>query len=665
MGFLAPAFLLGLGLLALPVWLHLLKRHKSTPQHFSSLMFFERSLSSSVRQRRLDFLLLLALRLALLALVVAAFARPFLRGGTAAGPARRLLVIALDESASMGAGRRMEMAREQALDVLGHRAPADPAQVLGFGSRVRLLTGATTDAGLLRSAVVGVRAGGARSSLGDLAAALRNLARTASAPLEVHLFSDLQRSSMPPNFQDLRLSAGTKLVLHRVASADEANWTVESVDAPKRVVEPKQARVEAVIAGFHTPEARKSVALLVNGRVGSRQDVTVPASGRARVAFTGLDVPYGFSRCGVAVEGSDALEADDQALFAVERADAEKILYVSGPGSMAGLLYVRTALDAATHGLFTLEPRDASSMGPLMGTPPAAILLADPGMLPAAAEKSIVEYVRAGGGVLVTVGTDTAARGRVPVASLTVRGSRYEPRGGERFLNVAEVDSSHPVLEKAGRWDDVRFYQAFDVDAGGTRVLAKLNDGTPLLLEKRLGEGRVLVLTSPLDNRSSDLLIEPVFLPWIEAAMRWLGGVGEHATGALVDASIDLRRSSSGGMSVEVIRPDGERALSFSRSAQAVSVALDQPGFWEIRRPAGRADLLAVNIDRRESDLAVMPAESAELWQGAPGAAAPVSGAAGGATPALTSLWGWVLAAAIAAGLGEAWVAGRHWSREG
>ena len=40
MGFLAPWFLGGLLAVGLPVWLHLLKKHRSEPQPFSSLMFF-------------------------------------------------------------------------------------------------------------------------------------------------------------------------------------------------------------------------------------------------------------------------------------------------------------------------------------------------------------------------------------------------------------------------------------------------------------------------------------------------------------------------------------------------------------------------------------------------------------------------------------------------
>src|ERR1700685_1117677 len=99
MGLLAPWALAGLAAVGLPVWLHLLKKHKTTPVPFSSLMFFERRTQSSIKHRRLQFLLLLALRTAVLALLALAFARPFLQArlGALAG-GRKLVVLAIDRS---------------------------------------------------------------------------------------------------------------------------------------------------------------------------------------------------------------------------------------------------------------------------------------------------------------------------------------------------------------------------------------------------------------------------------------------------------------------------------------------------------------------------------------------------------------------------------------
>ncbi len=62
MGFLAPWFLAGLAALGVPVFVHLLRRHVTTPRPVSSLMFFERGTQSSTRHRRLKYLLLFALR---------------------------------------------------------------------------------------------------------------------------------------------------------------------------------------------------------------------------------------------------------------------------------------------------------------------------------------------------------------------------------------------------------------------------------------------------------------------------------------------------------------------------------------------------------------------------------------------------------------------------
>ena len=61
MGFFAPWFLAGAVAVGLPVWLHLLKRHKTDPKLFPSLMFFEYREVSSMKHRRLEHLLLLAL----------------------------------------------------------------------------------------------------------------------------------------------------------------------------------------------------------------------------------------------------------------------------------------------------------------------------------------------------------------------------------------------------------------------------------------------------------------------------------------------------------------------------------------------------------------------------------------------------------------------------
>ncbi len=77
LSFFDPLFL-GIDQFGLPIYLHLLKRHQKQEVPFSSLMFFERRTQSSVKQRRLRYLALLALRLLVLLLLVLAFANPYI-----------------------------------------------------------------------------------------------------------------------------------------------------------------------------------------------------------------------------------------------------------------------------------------------------------------------------------------------------------------------------------------------------------------------------------------------------------------------------------------------------------------------------------------------------------------------------------------------------------
>src|SRR5438093_5288795 len=121
MAFLTPAFLLGLGALAIPVLIHLIQRERKRVVEFPSLMFVRRIPYQSVRRRRIRHWALLMLRAAAIALIVAAFARPFLRRGAAAavaGGGAREVVILLDQSASMGYGDHWTRAQNAARNVV-------------------------------------------------------------------------------------------------------------------------------------------------------------------------------------------------------------------------------------------------------------------------------------------------------------------------------------------------------------------------------------------------------------------------------------------------------------------------------------------------------------------------------------------------------------------
>src|SRR5471032_1757993 len=535
MGLFAPWFLAAMAGLALPLYLHLLKRQTIKPTPVSSLMFWESRIQSSTRHRRLRYFLLLSLRLLLLLLLILAFANPFINRNAAALSSSRLVLLVVDNSFSMRAGTRLADAKAAAMSVLSGKGAAR-AQVAAFGSQLRLmtqsasLTQTTGDQSALRASVQAIQPGDGHGNFGELARAVRAMAESVHTPIELHLFSDMQRGDLAAAFSDMALPANVKLVTHAVAAKAQPNWTVESVDAPGQVwgKDARPVHVQAVIAGYGTAAAQRTVSLVVNGKITATRKVAVPANGRATVDFPALEVPYGFSRCEVKIDSADAFPADDLRRFAVQRSDPQKALLIHNYGDNRSPLYVGAALSAAAQSAFVLESINVNEAADRQPSNYAFIVLSDLNTLPPLLENSLTGYVRLGGSLLIAAGTSAGGRSRIPIFGARIVETRDYSRVPDRYMAAGSSDSSYPAVAKADGWAGVKFFYALNVDPGAgpsvdpsfdpgpARVIVRLADQTPLLLEKRIGEGRVVLLTSGLDNLTNDFPQHPAFVPFIE-----------------------------------------------------------------------------------------------------------------------------------------------------
>jgi hypothetical protein len=211
----------------------------------------------------------------------------------------------------------------------------------------------------------------------------------------------------------------------------------------------------------------------------------------------------------------------------------------------------------------------------------------------------------------------------------------------------------------------VKVYYAAGVDATQARVIVRLNDSTPLLLEKQIGEGHVLLFTSGLDNLTNDFPLRPAFVPFVDRTARYLSGNDNSESSRLVDSFVPLRTSAAGNPSagVEILDPDGRRALSLAEAAAAQSFQLTRAGFYHIRFANGKDTVFAVNPDRRESNLEPIPQDLLQLWGKNPGAASASAGYVEERNTA-HSIWWYVMLLVLVAAVAESIVASRYLGTE-
>jgi hypothetical protein len=266
------------------------------------------------------------------------------------------------------------------------------------------------------------------------------------------------------------------------------------------------------------------------------------------------------------------------------------------------------------------------------------------------------------------LGIGSVILNKAPVSDVPIQGTKVAQRSGERFWTVGEIDQNHQVMRNLERMEGVRVYQAVTIGAGDGEVLARLSDGTPLIVERRVGEGFVVTYAASLDDRQNDFAVKPIFVPFVQETVKYLGGGGVSQPVNLgVDSYVELRTGTQQkGVSAEVLDPDGQRVLSIEEAASAANFALSKEGFFDVKNAAGRRTLVAAHADRRESDLTVMEQESLEIWANT-GTETEVAAAANPAAPnslsSTTTPWSlapYLLVLLLLVALAESVIANRY-----
>jgi len=423
-------------------------------------------------------------------------------------------------------------------------------------------------------------------------------------PVVLDLVTDVQATGLPTRFGELAPRRPAEIVIHDVTDGAAENWTVDSFGASA-----VSGELTASVRSYAPDSVTRTVTLTQNGRSVGEQTVEVAARGRADVTFPALELASGSNRVEVALSPGDDLARDDRRYLAIKRPEPRKVLIVSPDAEGRAPLYVSAALETLTTLALTADVRTTP-----LGDPPlldySFVVVTDVGLLDAAQATAVQDYVQNGGRALLATGPRSSSLTALPV---TGQALRTNPQmGAQGNVAIGEVDTTHPALRGVEELRAANFYRSVNVEPSeADRVLMRLADGTPLLLERALGSGRVLLFTSSLDKEWNDLPLQPAFVPLMAGiANELLGGAGFTSE---ADLGTTLAVRALGFAGGQIFDPSGDKALGLGAGSD--DVLLDQVGFYEVVG-GGTSELVAVNFDARESDLAPVDAATLERWKG-------------------------------------------------
>jgi hypothetical protein len=635
MSFLAPLFFAALAGLAIPVLLHLTQREKKQIVRFPSLMFVRRIPYQSVRRRKIQNWLLLMVRMAALALIILAFTRPLLESADVptGGANAREVVILVDTSYSMGFGDRWVRAQAAARDQIAGLTASDRGSVVLFGSGADIQLRSTSERSRLQASVDSATPSPSSTRFSPALKVAGSILGESTLPKrEVVIISDFQRVGWRGE-EGAKLPTGTTMTPISIQDqADRPNLSVTGVTFTRSSFSDQQRIV--VTAGITNRTEQtvngSSLRLEVGGLTIATKPVAVEAGSSASVVFDAFTVSGRNTRATVRLS-DDALAADNSFNFVVSPIEPVHITVVDR-GNAASTLYLTRVLSIGESPKFeaVLRQEDALSDDDLRRS---AVVVLNDVEVSASLARRLARYVEQGRGLFVATGP----RARWPQEVDALPGTIGPPVDRTRgdAARVGALEYGHPVFEpfrapRSGDFSAIPIYGYRNVTAAmGAQVLARFDAGTPAVLERRLGRGRVMLWASTLDVSWSDLPRKPVFLPFVHQAVRHLGGYTEPepwlTVGQVLNASAASARTAPAQR--VLVTPSGRRLPLDDEGTDVLE--LTEQGFYEVRSDANQTEtIVAANVDPAEADLTPMdPREitAAAVGEGTEGDGGPAA----------------------------------------
>ena len=521
MSFLNPLLLFGIAAVAVPIIIHLLNRRKFRKIDWAAMKFVKLSIDQNQRRMRLEDLILLLLRCALLALLALALARPVMRQSESSfmGQAGVTSVLVLDNSFSMGLedgeATRFERAKEACTNILDS---------LPSGSSVALYLGSDVVRPVIEEPVFdldAVREGVASAPLSDHATALfpsveravSELEGSSSVRREVYVVTDnqelgwrqsaLMQKLLEKHDRDIRVHF---VVVGGEGATDNLGITALS-PAEGLVTVDKPVRINVAVRNFSDREQKAiTVSLRVGDANGTVSDVFIPAleagSTQAFPFLITLDRP-GLHTVRATIMDGDRLPADNHRSIVINALKQIRILVINGDPkddldkdetrqleeAMAPAardkkadFYVRTV---TRHARVFLEAESQVVDWPAY----RLVVLANVKSLPSGIVEQLARYVGAGNGLLVFPGSEIdeafyndELHKRLALLPASFGGARGDASQAEVFTTLQSANYEHSVVEM---WNNP------EISLGGRKMGARFFRRQLLQLPRALARSQL------------------------------------------------------------------------------------------------------------------------------------------------------------------------------
>lgn len=658
--FLSPLYLAGAAAVAIPIFLHLFYRQRARVVFFSTIRFIRKSFERKARWLRVQDALLLLLRVLLFALIPLALAKPALRTSGSVPFLSRpttVAVIVIDNSYSMGAliegTVAFDRAREAARQVVHTFSSGDHVAVYLVNSEMLgVISEPSLDLDAVSQALDGISLSSSTTRYHSFLDKCLEVLRAGRATnKEIFLFTDFQSSGWDlTQVAGQTLPANTSLFLvdcgrDQVPNAAITGLTLDPL--PKVVGRP--VKVYASVRNFTDANLDTTVSLFVSEKEGAeklstQKALSLPARGEEKVQFEHVFPSVGKYKLS-AVIINDLLEADNKRFAQLTIAPRVRVLTVGGTKSdlktLGDTFYLDVALrprpskDRPESQAIELTRTTIAELGAQKLSEFNVVFLAN---VPSFTDNQLLaleEYVSLGGNVAIFTGSKAEvdaynrqlSGGRGDRESLLAGQFASGAQGRSRALR--DLDMQNPMfanLPKEARDDlfQARFSRAWDIGLdreSRAQAIARFDDGTPAILLKTVGRGKVLFFNTSADREWTSLPLRPVFPVLVHQVVRYLNGSKEVADELQVGQSVPFVSSIESGRTPWLVkRPDGRVDTVLLRPEQGFLrgryVTDGPPGIFLAEREKEEPVTFVVNLDTSESDINRAEADKVQKYYG-------------------------------------------------